>query len=106
MIDFRLLTETFVTGATRFLADEKVRIETLCLSPCVEEPLNSKVIKSFVPEHRSRYVFFEILCSMYICNERPMYISHIRVYGYGTICLSICMKRLLQWRRQRCLNAS
>ena len=21
---------------------------------------------------------------MYICNERPMYISHIRVYGYGT----------------------
>ena len=29
------------------------------LSPCVEEPLNSKVIKSFVPELRSRYVFFE-----------------------------------------------
>ena len=29
------------------------------LSPYVEEPLNSKVIKSFVPELRSRYVFFE-----------------------------------------------
>ena len=29
------------------------------LSPYVEEPLNSKVIKSFVPEQRSRYVFFE-----------------------------------------------
>ena len=28
-------------------------------SLCVEEPLNSKVIKSFVPELRSRYVFFE-----------------------------------------------
>ena len=24
------------------------------------------------------------LCSMYICNERPMYISNIRAYGYGT----------------------
>ena len=29
------------------------------LSPYVEEPLNSNVIKSFVPELRSRYVFFE-----------------------------------------------
>ena len=29
------------------------------LSPYVEEPLNSKVIKSFVPEQKSRYVFFE-----------------------------------------------
>ena len=41
----------------------------------------------FVLEQRSRYVFFfnfEILCSMYICNERPMYISHIQVYGHGT----------------------
>ena len=28
------------------------------LSPYVEEPLNSRVIKSFVPELRSRYVFF------------------------------------------------
>ena len=40
-------------------ADEKARIERLCLSPYVKEPLNSKVIKSFVPEQRSRYVFFE-----------------------------------------------
>ena len=31
----------------------------LPLSPCVEEPLNSKVIKSFVPEQRSRSMFFE-----------------------------------------------
>ena len=28
------------------------------LSPYVKEPLSSKVIKSFVPELRSRYVFF------------------------------------------------
>ena len=41
------------------------------LSPYVEEPLNSKVIKSFVTELRSRYVFFEfrdsyVLCYIYI----------------------------------------
>ena len=41
-------------------ADEKACIERFCLSPYVEEPLNSKVIKkSFVAELRSRYVFFE-----------------------------------------------
>ena len=40
-------------------ADEKARIERMFISPYVEEPLNSKVIKSFVPELRSRYVFFE-----------------------------------------------
>ena len=40
-------------------ANEKSRIERMCISPYVEEPLNSKVIKSFVPELRSLYVFFE-----------------------------------------------
>ena len=60
-VGFRLLAETFVAGATRVGggADEKARIEILCLSlPYVKEPLNSKVIKSFVPEQRSRQVFF------------------------------------------------
>ena len=66
------------------------------LSPYVEEPLNSKVIKSFIPEQRSRQVFFvyrdsHLVC--YICNERPMYISHIRLYGYGTIILIIIIIR-------------
>ena len=59
---FRLLTETFVAGARRFFGwgtDEKARIERLYpLSPYVEKPLNSKVIKSFVHEQRSRQVFF------------------------------------------------
>ena len=48
-------------------ADEKARIERLCLSPYLEEPLNSKVIKSFVPELRSRYVFFEFRVSYVLC---------------------------------------
>ena len=53
------------------------------LSPYVEEPLNSKVIKSFVPELRRRKCF---LGSMYICYEHSMYVSHIFMYhDYGTI---------------------
>ena len=56
------------------------------LSPYVEEPLNSKVIKSFVSELRSRYVFFEfrdsyVLCYIYMNIICPF---HISVYGYGT----------------------
>ena len=69
--------------------DEKARIERLCLSPYVKEPLNSKVIKSFVPELRSRYVFFEfrdsyVLC--YICMNIPctfrifMYMAMVHSY--------------------------
>ena len=56
------------------------------LSPYVEEPLNSKVIKSFVPELRSRKCFscLEILCSMYIFYEHYMYVSRIAVSGYVT----------------------
>ena len=53
------------------------------LSPNVEEPLNSKVIKSFVPELRNRKCFCvsEFLCSMYIRYEHSMYVSHIRIMG-------------------------
>ena len=50
---------------TRWWADGKVNIERLCLSPYVKEPLNSKVIKSFVPELRSRKCFS--------CFEIPMF---------------------------------
>ena len=48
-------------------ADGKVSIERLCLSPYVEKPFNSKVIKkSFVPELRSRKVFCVLgfLCAL------------------------------------------
>ena len=48
-----------VVGATRVggWADGKASIKRLCLSPYVEKPFNSKVIKSFVPEWRSRKCF-------------------------------------------------
>ena len=61
------------------------------LSPYVEKPLNSKVIKSFVPELRSRYVFFKFRDSYFLCiyiyiyiYEHYMSISHKAVSGYST----------------------
>ena len=66
---------------TRWGADRKSSIEILCPSPYVEEPLNSKVIKSFVPELRSRvFRVSGFLCSMYICYEHSMYVSHIHIW--------------------------
>ena len=47
-----------VVGATSVGGtDEKVSIERWYLYPYVKKPLNSKVIKSFVPELRSRKCF-------------------------------------------------
>ena len=67
---------------TWFGGDVKASIERLCLSPYVEKPFNSKVIKSFVPELRSCKCFCVLgfLCSMYICYEHSMYTSHIRIW--------------------------
>ena len=48
---------------TWFASDGKVSIERWYLSPYVEKPFNSKVIKSFIPELRSRKCTI-ILCSM------------------------------------------
>ena len=42
---------------TSFGTDGKVSIERWYLSPYVEKPFNSKVIKGFVPELRSRKCF-------------------------------------------------
>ena len=47
------------------------------LSPYVEEPLNSKVIKSFVPGLRSRQCFS--------CFEIPMFYVYIYIYIYTNI---------------------
>ena len=56
--------------------DEKARIERFCLSP-VEKPLNSKIIKSFVPEQRSRYVFSNFEIPMFYLYGHSIYVSHI-----------------------------
>ena len=69
-----------------FWVDGKASIERLCLSPYVEKPFNSKLIKGFVPELRSCYVFFVfrdsyVLC-IYVMNILCTF--RISVYGYGT----------------------
>ena len=65
-------TNLCTTGATRDGgADGKVIIERLCISLPYVKTFNSKVIKGFVPELRSHYVFFVfrdsyVLCYIYI----------------------------------------
>ena len=72
-VDFRgsLRTDEFVRygrhpcwGAG---ADGKVVLERLCISLPYVETFNSKVIKGFVPELRSRYVFFVFRDSYVLC---------------------------------------
>ena len=59
------------------------------LSPYVEEPLNSKVIKSFIPELKSHkcFLYFEIPMFYVYIYEHYMSIlrSHIYAYDYGTL---------------------
>ena len=70
-----------VAGATRDGgAYGKISIERWYLSPYVEKPFDSKVIKCFVPELRSRKCFscFGIpMFYVYVCYEHSMYISLI-----------------------------
>ena len=67
-VDFRLLAEalgscrTGCGGGVRWKSQNR---KNVYFSPYVEEPLNSKVIKSFVPELRSRKCFS--------CFEIPMF---------------------------------
>ena len=49
------------------------------LSPYVEEPLNSKVIKSFVPEQRSPKCFSCFEIPMFYLYGHSMYVSHSHI---------------------------
>ena len=57
------------------------------LSPHVEKPFNSKVIKSFVPELRSRKCFFVFRDSyvIYIWVMNILCTFHVFMYGYVTL---------------------
>ena len=82
-VDFHLLAEALWQVRTWFGADGKVSIERWYLSPYVEKLLNSKVIKSFIHELRSRKCFscFGIpMLSMSVMNILCTYPYH----GYGT----------------------
>ena len=53
-------TNLRATSAARDVGGDRWKSQNrknVYLSPCVEEPLNSKVIKSFVPKRRSRKCF-------------------------------------------------
>ena len=77
-----------VAGDTRVGggADKKVIIERLCISFPYVETFNSKVIKGFIPELRSRYVFFVFRDSYVLCIYVMKIICTfpILLYGYHT----------------------
>ena len=92
MVDFRLLAEALGRCRTWWGIPWQTNRKNVYLSPYVEEPLNSKVIKSFVPELRSCKCFscFEVsmlytYIYIYIYIYIYMSILHIAVFGYGTI---------------------
>ena len=80
-VDFRSLAEALCRVRRWFGADGKVSIEK-CISLLMsKKPFNSKVIKSFVPELRSRKCFSCFGISMlsiyelcYLCALRTLYI--------------------------------
>ena len=103
-VDFRdsLRPDEFVRYRCRtwWKADGKVIIERLWISLPYVETFNSKVIKGFVPELRSRECFCVsgFLCSMYICYEHSMYVSHIHVwvcYNLLQVFLTVSMFKLV-----------
>ena len=87
-VDFRSLAEALWQVSHVFWGRWKSQ---MYLSPNVENTFYSKVIKSFVPELRSRYVFFVfrdsyVLCCLYmnimnvLRTGMGMSISHIHVW--------------------------
>ena len=81
MVGFRLLTETFVAGASHMGGGrwKSQNRKIMPLSPYVEEPLNSKEIKSFILEQGSRKCFSCFEIPMFYLYGHPMYVSHIAI---------------------------
>ena len=64
-------------------ADGKVRIERMCISLPYVETFNLKLKKRFRTWTKKSLRVFCVsgfLCSMYICYEHSMYVSHIRIW--------------------------
>ena len=77
-----------VADATRVEGDGKASIERLCLSPYVEKHLNSKVIKSCVPELSRKCFSCFGIPMFYVYMLWTFYVRFTYPYhGYGTICL-------------------
>ena len=79
-VDFRLLVEALGRCRARWGGRWKSQNrKNVYLSPYVEEPLNSKVIKSFVPELRSRKCFACFEIHMFSLYGHSMYVSLIAI---------------------------
>ena len=68
--DFRLLAEALLRVRTCWWGGGgrwKSQNKKMCICLLMSEPLNSKVIKSFVPELRGRYEFFVFRDSYVLC---------------------------------------
>ncbi len=100
-VDFRLLTEARPVALWQVPhmlggANGKVIIERLCISLPYVKTFNSKVIKGFVPELRSCYVFFMfrdsyVLC-IYVMNilctfHTYPYLAMLHPNGVSRVCL-------------------
>ena len=91
-------TNLRATGAARDVGgggDEEDIIKTLCISLPYVEIFNSKVIRGFVSELRSHYVFFVFRYCYVLCIyfENSMNVSHIYVwvcYKLAKIRWSVC----------------
>ena len=59
-------------------------MERLCISLPYVETFNSKLIKGFVPELRSRYVFFEFRDSYVLCIYVILFTNPSARAGYDT----------------------
>ena len=85
-VDFRSLPRPCGGCRTWFGADGKVVIKRLCLPlPHVEKPFNSKVIKSFIPELRSRKYFLCFGIPMLSIYELWTFYVHF-MYPYIWVC--------------------
>ena len=82
-VDFRLLAEALSRCRTRWWGGggrwKSQNRKNVYLSPYVKEPLNSKVIKSFVPELRSCKCFSNFEIPMFYLYGHSIYVSHIAI---------------------------
>ena len=91
-VDFCLFAETFVAGATRDggggrWKSQKRMIVPLSLCRRTFKLKGNKKVRTWT----SHYVFFKFRDPMYICNERPMYITHIHIFMYMTMVHQLCV---------------
>ena len=100
-VDFRgsLRQDEFVRYGRRTWwgreADAKAGIERLCISLSYVETFNSKIIKGFVPELRSRNVFFVF---------RDSYVLYIYIYVMNILCTFHAAISWLCYKKTTTLN--